>query len=205
MNDSIAHPSDKPVRRSICCGCGNIRTVSANHSPRGWNGCEADSAERIAEMRRFYPSNEFWRRREPWVRCIEELKCPVCRKVTRHAMVAHRPCDLSEEENGTENLNWQQVYGTIDDICLLTGATVEWEERDAGATVVSGLRQYLDDGRWFLFIRSGFGATVTYNTLTQLYKALLQDDTRWFVTGPDEDDPEVVPSRFLGFGVRREV
>lgn len=199
MNEIIARPTDKPVRQSLCCLCGTLRTVSANFAPRGEYTSYGESAEHIAEMQQY--DIPYWRDREPYRRCLENLKCATCRRITEHAMVfpASRP-DVNEEQQAEDLQAWQRAYDAAQDVASLTGARIDWcERRSSSGKVVASLLQYLDDGEWFLTVYDGSTAQEATDALHKLYMHLLTDDAKWYVTGPDPLDPGVIPHRGLAY------
>lgn len=94
--------ADTGVRRSLCCICGTLRTVSASFPPRGRYTTEGDDPSHIAQMQQ--GGGDFWRDRQPWRRCLENLKCATCGRVTEHAMVpdAGRRDIKEEQDRGVE-------------------------------------------------------------------------------------------------------
>ncbi len=56
------------VRRSLCCECGNLRTVKAASSPRHHQPEPSPDSENQERM-------------------LEDLKCSPCGKITRHAII----------------------------------------------------------------------------------------------------------------------
>ena len=96
------------VRQSLCCECGNLRTVSAKASERNGTGPWGASPDQIAEAlqrTRCVSARQYWERQRPYERALEDLKCATCGKVTQHAMVAPATSpggayrDRAEEEN----------------------------------------------------------------------------------------------------------
>jgi hypothetical protein len=95
---------DPTVRVSICCACGNARSVSANHYPRGRYTSAPDSPERIARMQQHGKPGGYWSDREPWRGGLELLKCSACAEITEHAMTGRpgRGRDPMDEQNYPE-------------------------------------------------------------------------------------------------------
>lgn len=67
------------VRQSLCCECGNLRTVKAGAGHRNHVSL-GESPERIAELMDFAP--DYWSQIKPHHRLLEDLKCTPCGKVT---------------------------------------------------------------------------------------------------------------------------
>lgn len=187
------------VRHSICCRCGTTRTVSSKHWPRGQRTSPGDSADLIADMARELPHVDYWRNREPYVRCLEDLKCSTCGSVTEHAMVfGDGRRDRNEEENGS------YATGSPLDVLIVEfvafGMAVRWRD-DLSERLAAGARQYLDDNTWELELNSGLPASMLEVALHRL-RDFLQDGnatTRWFVHPADPAKPWTRANRVMFF------
>ncbi len=196
MNDSIASTTGTPlVRRSLCCECGNLRTVKSGYAPREYQST-GESPARIRECMQFAPA--YWSRVKPYERFLEDLKCPVCARVTRHAIVDDQRRrgfqDSAEEENLAVANAWATVQAIIEDFAAL-GVRVEEGSREFVARLV----QYLDDGVWFLDFATDVPPVKLTRALETLYDEMLSPETRWFVVSPDPTDERSVAYRGLAF------
>lgn len=70
------------LRYSLCCTCGNLRTVSEKAHPR-LGVFEYPDPESMATG--LASGNDHFWNLTPWHRCTEKLKCVVCGQVTTHA------------------------------------------------------------------------------------------------------------------------
>lgn len=160
--------------------CGTVRTVSAAYPPRGRYTGRGDAPELIAKMRQW--DIPYWIDREPYRRCLENLKCATCGRVTEHAMVFdERQRDINEEQDHQVTLEWQDVDRFANDFRAL-GMDVVWRD-DMVEDLAAGIRQYLDDNTWSLELNALMPADRVLRALTKLWKVALEFecDTKWYV------------------------
>lgn len=90
-------------RTSICCECGQIRDVNANHYPRGnlahENG-QPDHWVNLAATGGHLGADAEASIARPYSRCLENLKCAFCGAVTEHAYLTGN--DFAEHNNRIE-------------------------------------------------------------------------------------------------------
>lgn len=197
---------DQPNRRvSICCQCGNIRDVSANHYPRGGNaitGEDLDPPEHVAKMRELMPDNHYWLQREqnPGVRCVELLKCLPCGKVTRHAYIRqgeYRNIAEGEQRRADRQRaidSRRTTEALIEDFKMM-GVRVYWRPLSGDRAV--SIEQYLDDGAWVLGIDPDVDTERIYTALVHAWDAFLEQDERtWYAYPADDGAP---PYRGIAF------
>lgn len=184
------------VRRSLCCECGNLRTVKATAYPRN-HVPEGEGPERIAEMRahpRTKAGAAYWQRIEPWHRLLEDLKCSVCGRLTRHAILREGEYrDIAEQEMGVTALPhedpWLIVDAAIEQLqgC---GVRVDWV-RDDREDVLGWVTRYLDDGAYVVELNEIVPPEDLLKAIEWAWREMSDDVSvgKWAVAPADSGEP----------------
>lgn len=175
----------RPVRQALCCACGNLRTVSANASPRNYRP-EGVSPEHIARCYQYAPN--FWANVKPWERLLEDLKCTPCGKVTRHAALRddeHR--DYAEKLNAASDRLVADATRALESL----GARVALEEFTInGRTGTAEITRFLDDGTVFVTLNPAVHRDTVVRRAREIVELITRpDEARWFVGVTDDGFP----------------
>ena len=194
-------------RTSICCECGEVRTVKATAHPRGAQTWEGNSPEHIRRMqdgehrtKSEKAAREHWKLQKPWERCLELLKCKVCDRVTNHAFLRNDPHrDFAEMEDATQDRAVRDWLDKFRKEGFRVRSASDKADADGRITCV-WIYQYLDDGAWFLEVGD---TTLVADRLRYLENAWNlyrdQEEKRWYVWKKTDD---LRPGRTVCWWVR---
>jgi hypothetical protein len=186
------------VRRSLCCECGNLRTVKATAYPRNYQD-EGDSPEHIEEMRalvrgRNAATVRFWECKRPWHRMLEDLKCTPCGRVTQHAIIREgKYRDIAEEHMGTLVVPDEDLWPVVDAAIAqlqACGVRVFWE-RDEREDVLGWVTRYLDDGAFAVELNEIVPPADVLKVIDWAWREMADDANaaKWAVTPGDDGEP----------------
>jgi hypothetical protein len=141
--------------KTLCCACGNVRTVSANANPRTtdpYSTGEGRDADYLAKMH----ERGFYLGMQPYWRCLRTLVCSACKGHTRHADIRHdEGADWAESQDRARDLDRRQLNARLGRL-ELAGIDVRWESGDGWhERAVLELHQYRDPSgeTWLIVVR----------------------------------------------------
>jgi hypothetical protein len=140
---------------TLCCECGNVRTVSTNAYPRTTDPYSPGEGHNAAYLAGLHERGHDLGM-QPFWRCLRTLACSACKRPTRHAEIRqdeHR--DWAENQDRSRDLDRRELNARLHRL-ELAGIDVRWrdEDKDWPKRAIINLFEFRDESpRWLVEVR----------------------------------------------------